>query len=338
MTTVIMVMTLAGLVALGALGPWYLPEGRALVRDVVVGSAITAVDIATDVVTIAGDVRADIARGDIVIIRDSTGNDGMWTVVRVALNGFDTDVKMDEDVTNATADGEMIYGYVMASSDITAVNIAADVVTIEGDVTADIKAADTITIHGSTGNDGTWTVALVALVGGNTNVEMVEDVTDATVDGVMFYGEVEGVRSFITDADECCCEDYLECPEDAWCLANTPDTLTVTVATGDCGAVDCGDTYTMDRRVPPSSVCYWSGNNDTCSSQVHCVYLGGGKYAWALTVQYTLWPGPTFFGCDYVKVRTASDPGPVGTYLHKGYSGGFECDDCDASAVVSGVA
>lgn len=73
-------------------------------------AAILAVDTATDTITIEGDVTAQLASGDRITIRGSTGNDGGWTVDSVALSGSDTDVTVTGDITDATADGICIHG------------------------------------------------------------------------------------------------------------------------------------------------------------------------------------------------------------------------------------
>lgn len=73
-------------------------------------SDITAVDTTNEIFTIEGDHTDEIEAGDTVTVRDSTGNDGTWTVDSVALNGSDTDVTVTGDITDATVDGIMIYG------------------------------------------------------------------------------------------------------------------------------------------------------------------------------------------------------------------------------------
>jgi len=103
--------------------------------------------------------------------------------ITVDVTGAWDHVALVDDGANA-----LLLVTMLANSPITAVNIATDVVTIDGDVSAEITAGDTVTIRDSTGNDGTWTVASAVEAAGDTEVEMNEDVTNATVDGVMIYG------------------------------------------------------------------------------------------------------------------------------------------------------
>ncbi|GAH74281.1 unnamed protein product, partial [marine sediment metagenome] len=56
------------------------------------------------------DHTGDIAVDDTVTVRGSTGNDGVYTVASVSLNGSDTDVEVDEVISSEVADGWMIYG------------------------------------------------------------------------------------------------------------------------------------------------------------------------------------------------------------------------------------
>ncbi len=80
-----------------------------LLVTMLANSTIEGVDQGTDKFTIAGDHTAEIGAGDRVTVRDSTGNDGGYTVISVALNGADTDVEV-ANIPDATADGVMIYG------------------------------------------------------------------------------------------------------------------------------------------------------------------------------------------------------------------------------------
>lgn len=80
-----------------------------LLVTMLANAEITAVNQGTDVFTIDGDHTSEIEAGDRVTVRGSTGNDGGYTVVSVALNGSDTDVEVAL-IAHATADGVMIYG------------------------------------------------------------------------------------------------------------------------------------------------------------------------------------------------------------------------------------
>lgn len=81
-----------------------------LLVTMLANSAIAAVDQTGDIFTIEGDHTAEIEAGDTVTVRGSTGNDGVYNVDSVALNGSNTDVGVTADIPDATADGLMIYG------------------------------------------------------------------------------------------------------------------------------------------------------------------------------------------------------------------------------------
>jgi hypothetical protein len=86
---------------------------------------ITAVDTTTNTVTLSGDVTADISAGDYITIRESTGNDGIYTVSSVTLNVDVTEVVTNEAIADATADGYCIYGAIYVQSGGDTVSIAA---------------------------------------------------------------------------------------------------------------------------------------------------------------------------------------------------------------------
>jgi len=69
--------------------------------------AITAVDQVSDIFTVSGDVRLDIVAGDVITVRDSTGNDNSYSVdnVDINANGVDTDVSVTIAIVSAVADG-----------------------------------------------------------------------------------------------------------------------------------------------------------------------------------------------------------------------------------------
>jgi hypothetical protein len=70
--------------------------------------AVTAVSTANDEITIAGDHTADYSAGDKVYIAGSTGNDGLYTIDTVTLDGSDTDIVLVESITDATVDGNLV--------------------------------------------------------------------------------------------------------------------------------------------------------------------------------------------------------------------------------------
>lgn len=68
---------------------------------------VSAVDQGNKVFTINGDQRSDVASGDSISIRGSTGNDGVYVVNSVTINsnGDDTDVEVTTAIPSAVADG-----------------------------------------------------------------------------------------------------------------------------------------------------------------------------------------------------------------------------------------
>lgn len=73
-------------------------------------SAITAVVIGTDTLTIAGDHTPAFPVGSTFKITGSTGNDGRWTVASATFTGGNTEIVTVEDVTDATVDGDIHHG------------------------------------------------------------------------------------------------------------------------------------------------------------------------------------------------------------------------------------
>lgn len=74
--------------------------------------AIVAVDTGTDVVEVSGDKTGDVSAADSIEISGSTGNDGVYTVQSVTYNGGSgrTEITVTEDITDATADGDVLHG------------------------------------------------------------------------------------------------------------------------------------------------------------------------------------------------------------------------------------
>lgn len=70
---------------------------------------VSAVDQGNKVFTINGDQRSDVASGDSISIRGSTGNDGVYVVNSVTINsnGDDTDVEVTTAIPSAVADGAL---------------------------------------------------------------------------------------------------------------------------------------------------------------------------------------------------------------------------------------
>lgn len=66
---------------------------------------IFAVDLLANSLTIAGTYGSDFSVGDKLIIRDSTGNDGMYTLLSVSEGEDSTIVIVEETLPDSTADG-----------------------------------------------------------------------------------------------------------------------------------------------------------------------------------------------------------------------------------------
>ena len=119
---------------------------------------ITGVNQGTKTFTVDGDVTSHVRVDDIIRMEDSTGNDGLYTIVSATEDTINRNLpiigvnQLDKEFT---ADGDYVY-------------------LIEG---------DEITISGSTGNDGTYTIASLTLSGGDTIIEVEEVIPDATIDG-----------------------------------------------------------------------------------------------------------------------------------------------------------
>lgn len=71
---------------------------------------ITAVDTGTKTITVTGDVSSICVAGKVVTIRDSTGNDGVYTVVSSSYSSPSTDVVVSEALADGTGDGILIHG------------------------------------------------------------------------------------------------------------------------------------------------------------------------------------------------------------------------------------
>lgn len=66
---------------------------------------ITAVNTTTETFTVAED-KSGLGAGDVLLIKGSTGNDGYYTVASTSGTG-PTDITVNEDITDATADGTL---------------------------------------------------------------------------------------------------------------------------------------------------------------------------------------------------------------------------------------
>ena len=81
------------------------------------------------------------------------------------------------------------------TNNITAVDTVLEKFTIAGDRTEQFAIGNVFTVTGSTGNDGNWTVSTSEFTGGNTEIVVTGDITDATVDGtISFITALDGLR------------------------------------------------------------------------------------------------------------------------------------------------
>lgn len=66
---------------------------------------VSAINQGTRTVTTAVNVSSDISVGDVIVISDSTGNNGHYTVASVTWTGSVTDIVVDGELASAVADG-----------------------------------------------------------------------------------------------------------------------------------------------------------------------------------------------------------------------------------------
>lgn len=79
--------------------------------------AITVVDQGTDTFTIAGDHTAEFPTGSIIRVTGSTGNDGEYVVDTSVLDTGNTEITVEEEIPNATADGDIQRVFVLTTPD-----------------------------------------------------------------------------------------------------------------------------------------------------------------------------------------------------------------------------
>lgn len=86
---------------------------------------------------------------------------------------------------------------------IIAVDTVGEKFTVPGDHTTEFTSGKQLFVSGSTGNDGTYTVASSTLTGTDTIITVNENITDATVDGIINTGNTAILEiHFRADADE----------------------------------------------------------------------------------------------------------------------------------------
>jgi hypothetical protein len=159
--------------------------------------AITVVSIGSKTFTIAGDQRSHFDGITRLLLANSTGNDGYYTIASMALVGGATVFTVSETPTSATADGSI--GQADDTKDflwdlqitfpkawsITAVSTGSKKFTVSGDQRRWMAVGASIAVTASTGNNGTYTISTLTLVGGNTEIVVVEAVPSAVADGTL---------------------------------------------------------------------------------------------------------------------------------------------------------
>jgi hypothetical protein len=99
-----------------------------------------------------------------------------------------TGLNIPTDVNGDIITGQYSFTYnIKTDNPITAVNQGGKIFTIAGDFVTALSAATTIDVVRSTGNNGTFTIASVALVGGDTEITVVEVIPSGTADGSIQY-------------------------------------------------------------------------------------------------------------------------------------------------------
>jgi len=168
---------------------------------------IIGVSIAADTFTIDDDYVSYFPIGTKIVVDGSSGNDGTYTVKSRGVIAGDTVIEVEEDVTNATADGVLYVDHLPIARSlatpggddsyhwqlvvveytplfgIIGVDTVSETFTISGDHQSTFPAGTEFRAQGSTGNDGLYTVKSVSLSAGDTVIEVNEDITDITVDG-----------------------------------------------------------------------------------------------------------------------------------------------------------
>jgi len=124
---------------------------------------------------------------------------------------------IDEDIGEWTvivgvgkdSSGTPYPGPTVGHGDIIGVNTGTRTFTLYGDHTSTIQPGETVSVIRSTGNDGSYVVAAVTLVGSDTAVQVVGVVPSAVVDGEMTWLDA-AVRYYpAVDIGNCCfCRSY----------------------------------------------------------------------------------------------------------------------------------
>ena len=80
---------------------------------------ITGVSIGDDEFVIAGDQRERFLVGAEFVVVDSAGNDGTYTIAAVSYASAETTIEVNEDITDATIDGDILHDEIADELDMT---------------------------------------------------------------------------------------------------------------------------------------------------------------------------------------------------------------------------
>lgn len=142
-------------------------------------------------------------------------------------------------------DGIYCIEYVIAGEyAITIVNQATQEFTIPNDKTGVYSPGDTITVVGSTGNDGTYTVNTITLIGPDTVIQVLEPIPSAIANGTILFEESKETCQAFLCGLKCCLHEQLDkieledcdCRSEALKLASTINTFIQTIKY----AIRCG--------------------------------------------------------------------------------------------------
>ena len=161
------------------------------------GFTITTLSQVGKTFTVSGDQSNFFRDVTTVRVTNSAANDGEYTLTLVTVSGGNTILTVAEDIPDATAGGTIAqaaesrqFEYdlqikIERDYSITAVNTGSKQFTIAGDRRRYFNVGGGFSVTGSTGNDGDYTVASLALSGGNTLIVVNETVASAVADGAV---------------------------------------------------------------------------------------------------------------------------------------------------------
>ena len=116
-------------------------------------------------------------------------NDDIGIINKIRMTLYDKDYVTDYSsivVEDSSQDVELEQKLKMEEIlmyGISDVDLINNTITIPDDRSGDFEIGETIFIMGSTNNDGSYVVFSVLIVDGNTEIKLIEDLVDGTVDG-----------------------------------------------------------------------------------------------------------------------------------------------------------